>query len=139
LHRACGLNLWLRAAALAGLGGLAAFASVPVSTRGLEPRPDPAPDYAAALSRFKALRAKDGAAVNPLCRSRLMTHGRAGERAVVLFHGVTNCPQQFVRLGVTLHRRGANVLVPRMPCNGFLDRDTTALKRLTAEKMRDYA
>lgn len=32
-----------------------------------------------------------------------MTHDEKVDVAVVLFHGLTNCPKQFVELGTTLH------------------------------------
>lgn len=128
-----GLGLTL---ALLTTGGAVALA--PVSTRSLQPRPRPARSYAEALARFDALHHRDGSQVNPVCFSRLLTHGRQTERAVVLFHGVTNCPQQYAVLGQMLFKRGANVLIPRMPKNGYADIETDALHHLTAEQLCDY-
>src|ERR1019366_2135927 len=56
----------------------------------------------------------DGPNVNPLCRTRLYTHGHRTERALLLLHGFTNCPQQFDALGKRFHDDGWNVLIPRM-------------------------
>jgi pimeloyl-ACP methyl ester carboxylesterase len=49
---------------------------------------------------------------------------------VVLFHGFTNCPQQFEELGHYLHDRGANVYIPRIPYHGNADRLTRDLAKL---------
>ena len=65
----------------------------------LQSHPDPTPDYAEAVSRFQRLQKMEGPEINPVCRSILLTHGLRTERAVVFFHGYTNCPQQFRELG----------------------------------------
>ena len=99
---------------------------------------DPSRDYAAALVKWEALRAQDGAEVNPVCRSTLLTHGARAEQAAVLVHGVTNCPQQFVQLAPLLFDQGYNVLIPRIPWNGFLDRSGEAMRNLTAQQLRAF-
>lgn len=77
----------------------------------------------------------DGPNVNPVCRTRLYTHGRRTERALVLLHGFTNCPQQFDALGRLLHDKGWNVLIPRYPRHGYTDRLTTATSELRADHL----
>ena len=54
----------------------------------------PATDYADAMEQLAALRALDTAEINPQCVTQALTHGRATERAIVLIHGMTNCPRQ---------------------------------------------
>jgi alpha-beta hydrolase superfamily lysophospholipase len=49
----------------------------------------------------------------------------------VLFHGLTNCPQQFDEFAQLLHARGENVYVPRLPFHGHTDRLTPALGAIT--------
>lgn len=124
--------------AVMGLGGLAVLLR-PLSTAALAPEPAPAANYAAALNCFGRLAAADGPAVAPECGSRLLTHGERVERSVVLFHGVTNCPAQFRQFGERLHAAGANVVIPRLPENGYRDRSTSANRWLTAERMRALA
>ncbi len=80
---------------------------------------DPAPDYAGALQRMAALAALDTPRVKPACRSRLLTHDARTERAIVMFHGFTNCPAQFSQLAEAFFARGYNVLVPRIPQHGL--------------------
>lgn len=121
---------------LTGLG-VAALAPPPIST--LRSRPDPASDYAGAVERFAHLSSRDGPDVRPCCRSILLDHGHRTSQAIVLFHGITNCPEQFRTLAEQLHALGHNVLIPRMPHNGLNDPLGTQLPRLTAQELRQYA
>jgi pimeloyl-ACP methyl ester carboxylesterase len=102
-------------------------------------RPNPTPDYAAAVSRFQQIQKKEGPELNPVCRSILLAHGMRTERAVVFFHGFTNCPQQFRELGHILYDMGYNVLIPRLPRHGMADRKVENLSPLKAEELRDCA
>ena len=76
--------------------------------------------------------------LNPLCHPQLLTHGTRTQRVVVLLHGVSSCPRAFVDFAPLLFARGANVLALRMPENGYADRATDALGRLTAEALRAW-
>ncbi len=96
--------------------------------------PNPARDYDDAMARLAILRALEGADVNPVCRTRALTHGRRTLHAIALFHGMTSCPQQFQRLAEDLHRAGYNVLLPRLPRHG-LERLSTAQAELTVEEL----
>jgi carboxylesterase len=49
----------------------------------------------------------------------------------VLFHGLTNCPQQFDEFARLLHARGENVYVPRLPFHGHKNRLTRAIGNIT--------
>jgi esterase/lipase len=53
-----------------------------------------------------------------------MTHGKKVERAVVLVHGYTNCPNEFVGLRTRLYDMGYNVLVAPLPHQGLGDKVT---------------
>ena len=66
---------------------------------------------------------------------RLYEHGRPVRNAVVLFHGFTNCPQQFEELARAYHARGCNVYVPRIPRHGLKDRLTRDLANLTVPEL----
>jgi len=130
---------------LAGAGivlGTVAAAKIlgQVSVLGLgQTQPAPALDYDAALVGFARLQAEEGPEVNPVCRSQLMTHGHKTPGAIVLIHGLSNCPRQFLELGELLHAQGYNVLIPRIPYHGLLNRKTPLFKRLTAEKLKAFA
>src|SRR5256885_13724450 len=92
-----------------------------------------------AVEIVKGLQDLDGPKVNPVCRTRLYTHGRQVERSLVLLHGFTNCPRQFDELGRRFFERGWNVLIPRYPRHGYSDRLTTAIAELRAEHLMAVA
>ena len=96
---------------------------------------DPALDFADAMARFAALQAQEGPEVNPVCKSFVLSHEEKTPRALVFFHGYTNCPQQFRQLGEEFHRRGYNVFAPRQPYQGLLDRLSEDHAKLTAEDL----
>ncbi len=77
----------------------------------------------------------DGPNVNPLCRTRLYTHGRRVERSLVLLHGFTNCPQQMDALGRQLFEDGWNVVIPRYPRHGYTDRLNNSIAELRADHL----
>lgn len=81
------------------------------------------------------IKALDGPNVNPLCHTRVYTHGRRVERSLVLLHGFTNCPQQMDELGRRFHERGWNVFVPRYPRHGYTDRLNTSIAHLRADHL----
>ena len=81
----------------------------------------------------------DGPNVNPLCRTRVYTHGWPAERSLVLLHGFTNCPQQFDALGKTFFERGWNVFIPRYPRHGYTDRLNTSIAELRADHLKAVA
>jgi len=91
--------------------------------------------YASALQIVDGLKALDGPNVNPVCHTRLYTHGHRVERSLVLLHGFTNCPAQFDALGKEFFERGWNVLIPRYPRHGYTDRLNTAIAELRAEHL----
>jgi carboxylesterase len=104
---------------------------------GLVSCPRPASTYEEATARIAALQTEEagGPALNPICCTQLLTHQRKVARAIVLLHGYTDCPQQFLSLGQQLHARGYNVLIPRLPHHGLADRMTTASAQLTAAEL----
>lgn len=77
----------------------------------------------------------DGPNVNPACQTRFYSHGRRTEEALVLLHGFTNCPAQFDAIGRRFHAQGWNVLIPRYPRHGYLDRMNTAIAELQADQL----
>jgi alpha-beta hydrolase superfamily lysophospholipase len=66
-------------------------------------------------------------------------HDKPVQHAVVLFHGFTNCPQQFDELAKRFHARGCNVYVPRIPHHGLKDRLTRDLANVTVDELADFA
>ena len=70
---------------------------------------------------------------------RLYQHGARVRDAVVLFHGFTNCPQQFDELARGFFARGCNVYVPRIPYHGKKDRLTWDLAKLSVPILETFA
>ncbi len=71
------------------------------------------------------------------CQTTVLTHGHKVEQVIILAHGLTSCPLQFVELGTLLFEQGYNVLIPRLPYNGYADSETTDLQYLTVKELRD--
>ncbi len=93
------------------------------------------PDYADAMQISAGIQDLDGPNVNPLCRTRVYTHGRRVARSLVLLHGFTNCPQQMDALGKEFFERGWNVVIPRYPRHGYTDRLNTSIAELRADHL----
>ena len=95
--------------------------------------------YAEGVRIAGTLKDLDGPNVNPLCHTRLYTHGRRTERALVLLHGFTSCPQQLHELGCEFFDLGWNVLIPRYPRHGYSDRLNTSIAELRADHLAALA
>jgi len=108
------------------------------STSGLGPTffpSQPARTFEEAQARIAALQALDDATVRPGSGTAFRSHGKKAEHAVVFYHGYTNAPPQYDRLGEEFFQRGYNVLVPRLPHHGLIDPLTTEQEKLTAEEL----
>jgi esterase/lipase len=111
--------------------------------------PDPTGSYEEALAFYGEVSAiDDREPVYEPCRSQLLDHGRRTEQVVVLFHGLTNCPKQYLDFGREIFETGANVLILRAPRHGLASSYATidegvgsveVVGRLTANELRDYA
>lgn len=136
---------WVGRSAIVLLGLVLILAWVPVSTSGLGPEPDPTSTFDEAVARFETLTANEPDIAFEPCQSRLLDHGERTEVVVVLYHGLTNCPKQYVELGNELFESGANVLILRAPRHGRASSDGDSIGsvsnvgQLTSEKLRDYA
>ena len=95
--------------------------------------------YAEGVRIATSLKDLDGPNVNLLCHTRLYSHGHRTDRSLVLFHGFTNCPQQFDALGHRFHKDGWNVLIPRYPRHGYTDRLNTTISELRADHLMAVA
>jgi esterase/lipase len=121
------------------------LAWVPVSTSGLGAQPAPTSTFDEAVSRFETLTANEPDVVFEPCQSRLLDHGERTDVVVVLYHGLTNCPEQYIEFGNELFEAGANVLILRAPGHGRASSDGDSIGsvsnagHLTPEKLRDYA
>ena len=105
----------------------------------LASKPDPVENYAQAVQRIESLHTIESSAMNPICRLQFMTHNQKVERAIILVHGYTNCPEQFRELGQHFYDLGFNVLIAPLPHHGLADRMTEEHAQLKAEELVSYA
>jgi carboxylesterase len=120
---------------------LAAASAAGLTSRAGAATPVARPSFAEAVAAIDSAIRRDRS--DPLIETaalpRLYHHGKAAAKAVVLYHGFTNCPQQFDELARRFYDRGCNVYVPRIPYHGYRDRLTTALEALTVSRLADAA
>lgn len=84
--------------------------------------PHSAKNYREAMDKFLTIEKLESVLpLRPEGRSRLFSHGKKTDRAFVLLHGLTNCPEQFVPLANILFQSGANVVIPRAQYAGYAD------------------
>jgi len=105
----------------------------------LESDPQPVAGYDEAVQRIDAIIADEEERVCDECRTRFYTHGKKTEKAVLLIHGLTNSPRQFVELGQEFYDDGYNVLIMRMPYHGLKSHDVGELAQVKAEDLSRYA
>ena len=95
-------------------------------------------DYEAAMEKIARIQAfEETQPLQDICHTTVLTHGRKVDQVIILMHGMTSCPRQFIELGTLLFEQGYNVLIPRMPYNGYADLETNALRYITMKDMRD--
>jgi esterase/lipase len=113
----------------------------PLQIDNLTSNANPFEDFESAVARFSEIQLEESNMdLMPECASLAMSHEqRKVERVILLIHGLTNCPRQFLEFGEQLAERGYNVLIPRLPQHGFKSRDLNILNNLSAEQLRDYA
>ncbi|HZZ65008.1 MAG TPA: alpha/beta fold hydrolase [Candidatus Baltobacteraceae bacterium] len=89
------------------------------------------------LERF--LERDRNAQVGEAGRTLTFDHGRRTERAILLFHGLSASPRQFLAIAESLHARGHNVFVPRLPRHGYANRLSEALALMNAQQLQACA
>ncbi len=107
----------------------------PLHLERLKSKPKPVKDFASVAERLASLSPLEDGQVDCIGDTMLLDHGQQTEWAIALIHGYTNCPEQFRNLGERFYSRGYNVLIPRQPHHGLLDRLNTAHGNLPAEEL----
>jgi len=127
------------------LSMVVAMALWPASSSGLSAQPDATTSLDEAIARFDELTVGEDGVVWEACESKLLTQGQRTDVVVVLFHGLTNCPEQFDEFAAELHAEGANVVVLRAPHHGRANASGDAIGSvsnagaLTVRELRDFA
>jgi carboxylesterase len=130
---------WLVTVFVSIVAGSVYLVLTPWNIGDLISHPSPTKNYAEAVQRIAALRKQEAPEMNPVCRLQFLSHEQQVERAIVLVHGYTNCPQQFLELGQRFYNLGYNVLITPLPHHGLADRLTEAQAQLKADELVTYA
>ena len=128
---------WIRYTFLAVLGVAASF-FVPWNVYSLSSHPRPAQNYEEAVQRIEVLKANRLSEMHPDCVAQFMTHGQKVDQVIVLVHGYTNCPKEFVDLGKEFYDLGYNVLIAPLPHHGLKNRLTDEQGDLNANELAAY-
>ncbi|HSX01601.1 MAG TPA: alpha/beta hydrolase [Candidatus Saccharimonas sp.] len=125
----------LVALAVAGVGLVYLY---PLNSASLRTHHDTVLSYDESVSKVEGLVAADeSAGARDECRTRFYNHGKKTGRAIVMFHGVGECPQQFEAMGQYFYAQGYNVLIPRAPHFGLADNRLHG--QATAQELVAYA
>lgn len=89
------------------------------------------------IARF--LERDRNAQVGEAGRTLTFDHGVRTEHATLLFHGLSASPQQFLAIAQSLHARGHNVFIPRLPRHGYANRLSEALALMSAPQLEACA
>lgn len=96
--------------------------------------------YEGAHERLERFHERDRARhIGEQGRTLLFDHGRRTERATLLLHGLSASPRQFLAVAKSLHERGHNVFVPRLPRHGYSNRLSEALATMNAAQLEACA
>jgi len=130
---------WWIVLPIVGVLLIVAIVLTPQNISKLSSQPNPVQSYEEAVQRIEDLRAQEPSEMLAVCRLQLLTHEKKVDRAIILVHGYTNCPQQFYALGEQFYDAGYNVLMVPSPHHGLTDRMTEEHARLKAEELAAYA
>jgi pimeloyl-ACP methyl ester carboxylesterase len=97
-------------------------------------------DYQTAQEGLEWFARRDRSAhVGELGHTLVFDHGRRTARSILLLHGLSASPRQFVAIAQALHERGHNVFVPRLPRHGYRNRLSEALATMNAAQLEACA
>ena len=128
---------WIRYAFMALLVTIVSF-FVPWNVYSLSSQPRPAQNYEEAAQRIEILKANRLSEMHPECVAQFMTHGQKVDKVIVLVHGYTNCPKEFVELGKQFYDLGYNVLIAPLPHHGLKNRLNNEQGELSANELAAY-
>ena len=92
-----------------------------------------------AVSTIERMQTGETRTINPLCKTRLLEQPKPTGKVLVIFHGFTNCPQQFEQIGQQFYELGYTVIIPRMPYHGEANRNGWALVAAQPEEYIAFA
>jgi hypothetical protein len=92
-------------------------------------------DFTTAKARIEITKQKEVSKVNPDCQDIGLIHEQKKPKSIVIYHGFTNCPKQFAKLGGELFDQGYNVYIPRIPYHGLANVMNDELPNLTSQDL----
>jgi pimeloyl-ACP methyl ester carboxylesterase len=103
--------------------------------------PEPTATPEDAWERLKLVRAAEGNEIVGPGHTTLLEPSSAkfGDPTIVLFHGLTDTPNQFAWIGRVLRDAGYRILLPRMPDHARADKDPSALAAHSADDLTAFA
>jgi hypothetical protein len=120
--------VWLAAVAWRGI-------SIPLPPAS---QPRPCTSREEALARLLILQSAEDDRVNDACRTVLLEPSSPGAASIVIWHGFTNAPPQFLHIAEALRQAGYPVLLARMPRHGLADVLNRDLLDLTATDLTEH-
>lgn len=127
----------VRTLAFAILATVILAAVIPTPTADLGPRRRSVLGYDVAVRKIADIQNAERGVAAPGGGTALLTHGARARRAVLLLHGFSNSPRQFVALAHLLFDDGDNVFIPRLPRQAEKAADIRVSEDLSAEELRD--
>lgn len=100
--------------------------------------PRPARDRDEAQARLADLQARDHDGISQETRTRLFEPVGGSDATVIIWHGFTNAPSQFVEVSQWLSDHGLRVLLPRMPYHGHSDVLNRHLEELATHELVEH-
>ncbi|NTU72064.1 MAG: hypothetical protein HGB10_09640 [Coriobacteriia bacterium] len=133
VRRVLAIAGWVAGVLLVIVAALTALLVLGLRVNAPGSNPQPTATYEAALARVDALKARDGDGI--IRPTIFIGQGSKVTTAVVIFHGFTNNPEQFERIGKVYADAGYNVLIPRLPEHGEGNLMTSDLSKITTERL----
>ena len=121
------------------VAGIAFSLFIPWNIGSLTSHAHPVQSYDEALQRIAALDGERAPLMNTDCLTQFMTHGQKVQKVIVLVHGYTNCPKEFIGIGKEFYDLGYNILIVPLPHHGLIDRLNTEQGQLSADELATYS
>lgn len=97
----------------------------------------PLQSFTQAVQKIRELMHEEKALVDGKHNTILLTHGKKTTNVLVIFHGYTNSPPQFLSLAMKFYQKGFTVYIPRLPKHGYYERYYKKTDAMTATQLVD--
>lgn len=108
---------------------------IPVETKSIQSHPQSLTNYEESIRRIEEKITGEKGEVADYGHTLYFTHGKKTKRAIVFYHGFTNCPRQYEKLAKLFFEKGFNCYIPRIPYHGLVDLYTKEIGKLTLQDL----